>query len=295
MLERSERLLKLISYGLGAILLLQFVRIALRANPLAHATIPAVPSLATTNVAGDGKSTKAATSPEPAKKGAPGTNTLSKGTNAAPSQPATSQGTNQSAAALKQTNSVPEQAATKSKGTNSPQETVPMTNSVAVTNSGKGSSNSVAQAKPAHDTNSVAAGPPGARGTNTANRPGLAAGGPGNPPGAVFPGQGPGRGPAPSLPPEVQARVDRIVDSEIFAPVFHPLPMALLGIAGNVAFLRAPNGQTGIVKENEDLGGIKLLRIGTNRVLVEEEGQKKELTIFSGLGGESLLPKKENP
>jgi hypothetical protein len=71
--------------------------------------------------------------------------------------------------------------------------------------------------------------------------------------------------------------------------------MALLGIAGNIAFLRAPNGQTGIVKENEELGGIKLLRIGTNRVLVEEEGQKKELTIFSGLGGESLLPKKENP
>ena len=69
-----------------------------------------------------------------------------------------------------------------------------------------------------------------------------------------------------------------------------PLPMALLGIAGNVAFLRAANGQTGLVKEGEDLGGLKLLRIGINRVLVEQEGQKKELMIFSGLGGESLLP-----
>ena len=123
----------------------------------------------------------------------------------------------------------------------------------------------------------------------------MARGGTGGPPGSGFPGPGPGRGQAPSLPPEIQARVDRIVDSEIFAPVFRPLPMALLGIAGNIAFLRAPNGQTGIVKENEELGGIKLLRIGTNRVLVEEEGQKKELTIFSGFGGESLLPKKENP
>jgi hypothetical protein len=45
-----------------------------------------------------------------------------------------------------------------------------------------------------------------------------------------------------------------------------------------------------LVKEGEDLGPIKLLRIGTNRVLVEQEGQKKELMIFSGFGGEPLLP-----
>jgi len=69
------------------------------------------------------------------------------------------------------------------------------------------------------------------------------------------------------------------------------MPMALLGIAGKVAFLRSPSGQTGLVKEGDDLGEIKLLRIGTNRVLVEQDGQKKELMIFSGLGGESLMPK----
>ena len=68
------------------------------------------------------------------------------------------------------------------------------------------------------------------------------------------------------------------------------MPMALLGIAGDNAFLRAPNGQTGLIKEGSELGGIKLLRIGTNRVLVEQEGQPKELTIFSGYGSESLLP-----
>ena len=64
-----------------------------------------------------------------------------------------------------------------------------------------------------------------------------------------------------------------------------------MGIAGQSAFLRAPSGQTGLVKEGEDLGDIKLLRIGTNRVLVEQDGKKQELMIFSGLGGESLLPK----
>ena len=71
--------------------------------------------------------------------------------------------------------------------------------------------------------------------------------------------------------------------------------MGLLGIAGDVAFLRAPNGQTGLVKEGDELGGLKLLRIGTNRVLVEQDGQPQELTIFSGFGGESLMTKpKEN-
>ena len=89
--------------------------------------------------------------------------------------------------------------------------------------------------------------------------------------------------------------MDRIIESEILAPVIRPMPMALLGIAGEVAFLRAPSGQTGLVKEGDDLGGIKLLRIGINRVLVEEQGQKKELMIFSGYGGDSLLPKQETP
>ena len=96
-------------------------------------------------------------------------------------------------------------------------------------------------------------------------------------------------GKAAKLPPEIQARVDRIVSSEIFAPVVHPLPMALLGIAGDTAFLRTASGQTGLVREGESLGDIKLLRIGINRVLVDQNGQKKELTIFDGYGGESLL------
>jgi len=68
---------------------------------------------------------------------------------------------------------------------------------------------------------------------------------------------------------------------------------ALLGIAGRDAFLRAPNGQTGLLREGGELGGIKVLRIGTNRVLIEHQGQKKELTVFSGLGSETLCPKKK--
>ena len=92
------------------------------------------------------------------------------------------------------------------------------------------------------------------------------------------------------LPPAMKSRISKITDSEILGPVMHPLPMALLGIAGEFAFLRSANGQTGLVKPGDSLDDIKLLRIGINRVLIEQSGQKKELMIFSGYGGDSLLP-----
>ena len=98
------------------------------------------------------------------------------------------------------------------------------------------------------------------------------------------------------LPSEVQAKVDFIVNADLLGPAPRPLPMALLGIAGFDAILRAPNGQIGLVAEGEELGGVTLLKIGTNRILVEHEGQKKELMLFMGYGGESLMPnEKEAP
>ncbi len=102
------------------------------------------------------------------------------------------------------------------------------------------------------------------------------------------------RGTAPQqapIAPVIQTRIDRIAQSEILAAIVRPLPMALLGIAGKDAFLRTPNGQTGLLKEGEELGGVKLLKIGTNRVLIEHEQQQKELMLFSGFGSETLLPK----
>ena len=99
--------------------------------------------------------------------------------------------------------------------------------------------------------------------------------------------------PRSDLPPAVQSRVDKIVQSEVLGAVVRPLPMALLGIAGKDAFIRGADGQTGLVREGEEFGTLKVLRIGTNRVLVEHEGQKKELILFSGFGSETLLPKEE--
>ena len=102
---------------------------------------------------------------------------------------------------------------------------------------------------------------------------------------------GPAR--ANDLPPATQARIDRITQSEILGMVMRPLPMALLGIAGDDAIIRTPMGQTSLMKVGDEAGGIKLLRIGINRVLIEQENQTKELTLFSGFGSESLLPKGE--
>lgn len=145
-----------------------------------------------------------------------------------------------------------------------------------------------------HHSVAVAAG-----GTNSGAMPPqlmMAAGGPpmsGMPPmmGGGFNPFQPGGKHGPELPAAVRSRISKINDSEILADVIHPLPMGLLGIAGNVAFLRSDNGQTGLVKEGDSLDDIKLLRIGINRVLIEQNGTKKELTIFSGYGSDSLLPK----
>lgn len=104
-----------------------------------------------------------------------------------------------------------------------------------------------------------------------------------------MPGGRPGGPAAAPLDPLVSARLDKIIQSELLGPVPHPLPAALMGIAGLDAFVRTSTGMSGLVHEGADLGGMKLLRIGTNRVLVEEGGVKKELMIFGGEGGASLM------
>lgn len=160
-----------------------------------------------------------------------------------------------------------------------------------------GTTNPVPEAKPqAQSTNSPKiAGTTNAIPALTATNPPSPArpliAGPGMIPG-MMPGMGgPGRGGGKPLSASLQARVDKITQSEILAPIMRPPPMALLGIAGRDAFLRTPSGQTQILREGAELDGVRLLRIGTNRVLVEHAGEKKELMIFAGFGGESLLPK----
>lgn len=107
--------------------------------------------------------------------------------------------------------------------------------------------------------------------------------------------------PAPStwdtnaLPPVTQARIEIIKSSQILGQIVThpPARPTLLGIAGRDVFIRTPDGQTSLFREGDESGGIKLLRVGTNRVLIQFEGKTNELTIFEGFGSESFLGKEK--
>jgi hypothetical protein len=289
MLERSEPVLKVLCAAFAAILLFQAVRLLMRSEPLAHLNIPAVPTLPPdTNAPAGGAATNSLAASGTRKAGTNAARDAAKivsaATNSSSGHESGKIGTNDphSVAAQKGTNP-PSPLAESKTGTNSSTEP----------RSGTKETNAVSRSGPRPDlvrTNLSATL------SGVTNRgPGVSAG---VPPQTASMGMGPPGRPgimtAPELPLPIQARVDRITDSEILGPIMRPLPMALLGIAGDVAFLRAANGQAGIVKEGDSLGSLKLLQIGTNRVLVEDGGQKKELTIFSGYGGESLLPKEKD-
>ncbi|MGN6554243.1 MAG: hypothetical protein ACTHLW_11040 [Verrucomicrobiota bacterium] len=310
MRNRAEPILKIICLALAALLLTQTVRAILRSNPLAKATIPAVPSLSTNNT------------PSEAKESSRGTNSPLKGHTQLPHRANTDSRTNtDSAGALKNenTNAVANTAAATNPvvspalKTNSatipsptaatdvvPSLTLAMlatNNAVATTNApGTNSVGSNSMALQTVGTNSTALLPSKNAMTNTAvvssslKQPASSSR-------SMFammgmPGMGGGK-PLPELPIATKARIDRISESELLGPVMRPMPLALLGIAGNSAFLRSATGQSGLVKEGDSLGELKLIRIGINRVLVDENGQKKELLIFNGYGSESLMPKQK--
>ncbi len=319
MRDRIEQWLRIVVLILLGLIAWQVSQALFKANPLAKATIPAIPTLATNTPAGGAKTNQpptgsngvlagkistngAALAGSNGTNGSKATNAMSAGTNVvagtnlvlAPGPtnalPAGSNGpvartvTNVETAAVTASNQPGQMVAIKMAATNGagPEATLTSTQTVAV-----GGTNLPAAGTNGPGTNGVVK-----KSKKHVGGPGgmmMAGGGfPGGFPGGMGGMGGPG-GPASKLSPEAQARVDKIVNSEIFAPVFHPLPMALMGIAGDTAFLRGPDGQTGLVKEGDLLGQIKLLRIGINRVLVDQDGEKKELMIFDGYGGESLL------
>jgi hypothetical protein len=286
MLERRELILKVACGMVAALLLYRVVLAIVHINPLYHVTIPALPTLVSST---NDSSSKTAIS-----------NAVAKGPKVLTNGPA------QLALAGKHTNSVPATNSVAGSSTNNQPVTpkviassiAPIHGSnilVSATNASPAITNSVVQgsnATPGITKSSANAAPPPEltgprllRGMPPGGFPGMPGRFPGMPPGGM-PGM-----PAPTapLPPEIQARIDKIIESEILAPVMRPMPTALMGIAGKDVFLRTSNGQTGLIKEGEELGGVKVLRVGLNRVLVEEQGERKELTIFSGLGSESLL------
>jgi hypothetical protein len=285
--ERAEPILKIVCLILAVLVIYDLVEIVVRWNPFRGVTVPALPSLtASTNHPAGGAPDQSLAA-----------KAVSKGTNAPPRLPATNTamwvaGANTNPASQKMSADI---------GTNSTAQTVLVktngnletnllahletkwsgTNWAAATNSINQATNILASTN-AGGTNVVV-------GTNSAKQM-LASAPMPDMAGMNFNPFGPTGKRGADIPLAIQTRINRIVDSEVLGPVMHPLPMALLGIAGEFAFLRSANGQTGLVKEGDSLADLKLLRIGINRVLVEQGGQNKELMIFSGYGGDSLLP-----
>ncbi len=303
MRDRIEPILKIVCLALAAFLVYRLVSVAIRSNPLARMTIPAVPTLSPdTNAPAAGKATNAAAPREPAKQGTNvSTQSIAKaGTNAIASSnsakaagagvmvegPPAADSTNRPSASGISNLAMPSRAATNPvliSGGTTQRTTIVLESSAEKS----GTNPTAAQLSVKGDTNTAARLTAAQRAAGGGTRPDAAM----MAMGGSRPGGAGGRPVAPELPPAVKARVYRVYDSEILGPIMRPLPMALLGIAGDTAFLRAPNGQTGLVKTNGEVGGLKLLQIGVNRVLVEQDGKKEELTIFNGYGGESLLPK----
>jgi hypothetical protein len=284
MRERAEPILKIACLILAAFVLYQVTGIFLRINPLHGVVVPALPVLAaSTNNPTGVRGTNPAVSMSAIVKGtniqnSAGTNIVVSAkiadTNLISPPVPVAAGTNpvvEAPLAKMETNVAPH-----------PQIKIGETNFASATTNAQNGTNILVAAM--------------AAGTNISRppRPAMSAANLSLPPGMAVMGLNPFAPPGrrvDDLPPAIQARISRIVDSEILGPVMHPLPMALLGIAGDVAFLRTDSGQSGLVKEGDSLGELKLVKIGINRVLIEQDGQKKELTIFSGYGGESLLPK----
>ena len=286
MRERAEPILKITCLILAALLVYLLAGILIRWNPFRGVTVPALPSLAaSTNGPAGGlratnqlammvRATNASALP-------PASNIVSSATNAGtnlnsqklPSEKVTNSMAQMEMSPIKagtESNVAPN-LETKMKETNSAFSTTAVANGtnlvVAAAAVGTNAARHPKLEEPGAQSNSL---PEMAR-VNL--NPSLPSGNRGN-----------------DLPPTLQAQISRITESEILGAVNHPLPMGLTGIAGDVAFLRTDSGQTGLVKEGDTLGDLKLLRIGINQVLVEQNGQKKELTIFSGYGGDSLLP-----
>ena len=319
MRDRIEQGLRIVVLILLGLIAWQLSQALFKANPLAKVTIPAIPTLATNSAAGVGKTNQATTGSNGVLAGKMATNGTalggSNGTNGTKATNAISAGTNVAAGtnlglARGPTNTLPAGSNAPAVRTVTNVETAAVTASnqpgqpvvvkPAATNvAGPEATLTATQTVAVGGTNLPAAGTNGPGTNGVVKKSKKHVGGPegmmmaggsfsGGFPGG-FPGMGGRGGPAQKLSPEAQVRVDKIVNSEIFAPVFHPLPMALMGIAGDTAFLRGPDGQTGLVKPGDSLGEVKLVRIGINRVLVDQGGEQKELLIFDGYGGESLL------
>lgn len=105
---------------------------------------------------------------------------------------------------------------------------------------------------------------------------------------------------------ELRPEVRRVVDSALFGVAPPPPPPAppsgpdkpappkLQGIGAEFAILEIPGKGVHMIRAGTEKEGIKVLAIAINRVLIEVDGEKQELTIHSGFGSDPLLKPEED-
>lgn len=85
------------------------------------------------------------------------------------------------------------------------------------------------------------------------------------------------------IPTNVQNEIQIIQASQILGRLPQPQPIMLLGIAGQYAFLQTPSGASGLAAQGEEVGGVKVLSIGTNQVSIQFNNETQNLVLFPGL------------
>ncbi len=88
--------------------------------------------------------------------------------------------------------------------------------------------------------------------------------------------------PAP-ISTNAQNEIQTIQASQILGRLPQPQPIMLLGIAGQYAFLQTPYGASGLAAQGEEIGGVKVLQIGTNQITIQHNSETQNLVLFPGL------------
>ena len=90
---------------------------------------------------------------------------------------------------------------------------------------------------------------------------------------------------------QVKTSIEIMKRSGLFGSPPKPRPSTLIGIAGDMAIIQTGSGGTKAMSVDETFQNVKLLKLDTNRALIEENGKTRELTLYSGMGSESLIDK----
>ena len=90
------------------------------------------------------------------------------------------------------------------------------------------------------------------------------------------------------LPDSFQGQQNTIRNAQTLGQIPRKQPPSLQAVLGDVAIISI-SGQTVPIKLEEEKNGVKLLEIAANRALILYQGKTNEITMFSGIGSDSIM------